>query len=59
MYEKPKVKRYGTFRELTLWGFSAPDCDGGSVYGAGGNVKGCPVVQEPETYEGSGGGGGS
>jgi hypothetical protein len=58
MYQKPKLERYGTFRDLTLWGFSAPDCDGGSVYGAGGNVKGCPEVQQ-QTYEGGGQGGGS
>ena len=58
MYRKPKLERYGTFRELTLYGVSAPDCDGGSIYGIGGNLKGCPVIQT-QTYEGGGEGGGS
>ena len=57
VYQKPKLERYGKFRELTLWGFSAPDCDGGSVYGVGGHQKGCVVVQE--TIQGGGEGGGS
>lgn len=56
MYQKPKLERFGTFRELTLYGFSAPDCDGGSVYGHGGNLKGCPVEQPLTTQGGEGGG---
>lgn len=53
MYEKPRLERFGTFRQLTLWGFVAPDCDGGGIYGVGGNDKGCPIVQ---TYTETGGG---
>ncbi|MGH7668261.1 MAG: lasso RiPP family leader peptide-containing protein [Gemmatimonadaceae bacterium] len=33
MYEKPKLERYGTLRELTLIGFG-PDGDGG-LFGTG------------------------
>lgn len=33
MYVKPKLERYGSLRELTLYGFSA-DCDGG-LWGIG------------------------
>jgi len=58
VYQKPKLERFGTFRELTLYGVSAPDCDGGSILGIGGSLKGCPVV-EPQTFEGGGAGGGS
>jgi hypothetical protein len=58
MYQKPQVVRFGTFRELTLYGFSAPDCDGGSILGIGGNLKGCPAP-EITTLTGEGGGGGS
>jgi hypothetical protein len=29
MYQKPRVLRFGTLRELTLDGFSGPDCDAG------------------------------
>ncbi len=54
MYQKPRLERFGTFRQLTLYGFGAPDCDGGSIYGVGGNIKGCAVV--PTIAEPSGGG---
>lgn len=33
MYEKPKLERFGTLRELTLIGFG-PDGDGG-IFGLG------------------------
>ena len=40
MYTKPKLVRYGTFRELTLIGFGA-DGDGG-VFGTG-FLDGCAI----------------
>lgn len=39
MYEKPKVERFGSFRELTLWG-TDKDGDGGIIFGIG---DGCNV----------------
>ena len=53
MYQKPRLDRFGTFRQLTLFGFTGPDCDGGSIFGIGGSEKGCEIVQTTET---SGGG---
>lgn len=52
MYQKPRLERFGTFRQLTLFGFSSPDCDGGSVWGVGGHDKGCVIA----TTSTSGGG---
>jgi hypothetical protein len=40
MYEKPKVERFGSFRELTLWG-TDEDGDGGVIWGIG---NGCNVL---------------
>lgn len=54
MYQKPKLERFGTFRQLTLYGWTAPDCDGGSIYGIGGNLKGCSIVQVVIPTEGGG-----
>lgn len=34
MYQKPLLQRYGSFRELTRWGFSSAT-DGGSIFGIG------------------------
>ena len=34
MYQTPKLERFGTFRELTRWGFSSAS-DGGSILGIG------------------------
>ena len=34
MYQKPVLVRYGSFRELTRWGFSSAS-DGGSIFGIG------------------------
>ena len=34
MYKTPKLERFGTFRELTRWGFSSAS-DGGSILGIG------------------------
>lgn len=32
MYEKPALEKFGTFRDLTQWGF-ANASDGGSIFG--------------------------
>jgi len=53
MYQKPRLDRFGTFRELTLWGMVAPDCDGGGIWGMGGSYR-CAVA--PQTNPESGGG---
>lgn len=34
MYQKPVVEKFGTFRDLTRWGFSSAS-DGGSILGIG------------------------
>jgi hypothetical protein len=34
MYSKPKLERFGTFRELTQWGLQSAT-DGGSIFGIG------------------------
>jgi hypothetical protein len=34
MYTKPALEKFGTFRELTQWGFSSAS-DGGSIFGIG------------------------
>ncbi len=52
MYQKPRLERFGTFRELTLYGFVAPDCDGGGVFG--GFWKGCAEGWNEYTGEGGG-----
>lgn len=43
MYEKPKVERFGSLRDLTRIGFNA-DCDGGGVWGNDGD--GSDVIGE-------------
>jgi hypothetical protein len=48
MYQKPRLQRFGTFRELTLFGLCEPDTDGGSVYGLGGHWQSCEVVPNGE-----------
>jgi hypothetical protein len=56
MYQKPRLVRFGTFRELTLFGLSGPDCDGGSIYGMGGNWRGCdlaPIIENAPEGGGS------
>lgn len=53
MYQKPLLERFGTFRQLTLFGHTSPDCDGGSIWGVGGHDKGCAIVNITTT---SGGG---
>jgi hypothetical protein len=55
VHQKPKLVRGGTFRELTLFGMGEADCDGGSVWGMGGQWR-CPVTPLVETGEPSGGG---
>ena len=37
MYQKPKVERFGTFRELTQIGFNG-DTDGFTICGIGGGT---------------------
>jgi hypothetical protein len=32
VYEKPSLQRFGTFRDLTRWGFASAS-DGGSILG--------------------------
>lgn len=34
MYAKPKLERFGTFRELTQWGMYSAS-DGGAIFGIG------------------------
>lgn len=49
MYQKPKVERFGTFRELTQIGFQG-DSDGfticGDTPGVGNNACGLPGAPE-------------
>lgn len=33
MYERPKVERFGSLRELTLWGSGGAAGDTGAVFG--------------------------
>jgi hypothetical protein len=54
VYQKPRLERFGTFRQLTLYGWTAPDCDGGSIYGMGGNLKGCTYVEVLDVPTGGG-----
>ena len=42
MYEKPEVKRFGTFRDLTLVGGNTAPSDGFSVYST--TTSSTPVV---------------
>ena len=49
MYSKPALEKFGTFRELTQWGFRSAT-DGGSIFGIGspgcstfGYEIGCPT----------------
>ena len=46
MYSKPTLRRFGTFRELTLLG-ADPDCDGGPAQGNGSTVN-CNVQPQGE-----------
>lgn len=48
MYSKPRVERFGSFRELTRWGFSSAS-DGGSIWGIG--SPGCTTTMFGRTYE--------
>ncbi|MBX3173940.1 MAG: lasso RiPP family leader peptide-containing protein [Gemmatimonadaceae bacterium] len=48
MYEKPTLQRFGTFRELTLLGFSS-STDGASIFGIG--SPGCSTTIGRHTYE--------
>ena len=34
VYSKPRIERFGTFREITRWGLSSAS-DGGSILGIG------------------------
>jgi hypothetical protein len=45
MYTKPKVERFGTFRELTLTGFlGTADNQGHAAVGGSGNGSGCDLL---------------
>jgi hypothetical protein len=45
MYEKPVLQRFGTFRELTQWGF-ANASDGGSIF----VISGCSTTVRGVTF---------
>jgi len=47
VYQKPVVEKFGTFRELTLWGFDSAT-DGGSIFGIG--SPGCQTTWRGTTY---------
>jgi len=36
MYQKPALEKFGTFRDLTQWGFASAS-DGGSIFGISSN----------------------
>lgn len=48
VYQKPTVEKFGSFRELTRWGFSSAS-DGGSIMGVTVSV-GCSTTWEGQTY---------
>ncbi|MBK7905638.1 MAG: lasso RiPP family leader peptide-containing protein [Gemmatimonadetes bacterium] len=60
MYQKPTLEKFGSFRELTQWGFASAS-DGGSIFGissSGCSTRirrrtvniGCPTTQgDPST----------
>lgn len=48
MYQKPQIEKFGTFRELTRWGFQNAT-DGGSIFGIG--SPGCSTTIWGTTYE--------
>ncbi len=47
MYQKPSLEKFGTFRDLTQWGFSSAS-DGGSIFGIG--SPGCQTTIRRNTY---------
>ena len=47
MYQKPSLEKFGTFRDLTPWGFSSAT-DGGSIFGIG--SPGCQTTIRSNTY---------
>jgi hypothetical protein len=47
MYVKPKLERFGTLRELTLFGFNE-NCDGGVIWGIATGVDGSWVCQKDD-----------
>lgn len=48
MYQKPTLQKFGTFRELTRFGFASA-ADGISIFGIGGD--GCQVEWAGTTYD--------
>jgi hypothetical protein len=48
MYSKPRIERFGTFRDLTRWGLSSAS-DGGSILGIG--SPGCSTTWRGNTWE--------
>ena len=48
MYQKPTLQKFGTFRELTRFGFASA-ADGISIFGIGGD--GCQIDVGSRTYE--------
>lgn len=48
VYQKPTLQKFGTFRELTRFGFASA-ADGISILGIGGD--GCEVQWGSRTYE--------
>lgn len=48
VYQKPTVEKFGSFRELTHWGFSSAS-DGGSILGVTVSI-GCSTTWEGQTY---------
>lgn len=48
MYQKPVLEKFGSFRELTQWGFQNAS-DGGSIFGIG--SPGCTTRIWGQTIE--------
>lgn len=59
MYQKPSLEKFGSFRDLTQWGFASAS-DGGSIFGissSGCQTRigrrtvsiGCPTTGGPST----------
>ena len=46
MYQKPALTRYGSFRQLTLFGLDS-STDGASIFG----IAGCSTTWKGTTYE--------
>ncbi len=47
MYQKPALEKFGTFRDLTQWGFASAS-DGGSIFGI--SSSGCSTRIGGRTY---------